>query len=277
VSLLLLLDTPNEWVKNSTKYHSFLSRTNQNVITPAAKIASDNEQSHDISRVSQSRFQSRPPITIDQPSALWHINTCLEGIQQFLRRVTRVFLNLILCWLVCNPFKLWLQLPPLLYWQMRYHIVETTIFPSVVCGPQNLADRFNNMFWDCEYQIDSIAGKSASLYLLPIPGALAGAALALGLGDSAAALLLHGRAYLLAAVLIVDPSEYPKKLTGQIRGKFRVNNRRRYCSNRQVALGPPSANHPESILLVRRFRPTVGTSYTILRRKARCVTLPRVL
>jgi hypothetical protein len=52
--------------------------------------------------------QSHPHITIDQPSALWHINTCLDGIQQFLRHVSRPFLDLIFCWLVCNPFKIWL-------------------------------------------------------------------------------------------------------------------------------------------------------------------------
>lgn len=103
--------------------------------------------------------QSRPHNTIDQPSVLWHINTCLNGIQQFLCRVSRPFLDLILRWLVYNPFKFWLQLPLLLYWQMRYHILETIIFPSVVCRPQNLADRLNNMFRDCEYQVDSIAGN----------------------------------------------------------------------------------------------------------------------
>src|SRR5271156_2264026 len=52
--------------------------------------------------------QSHPHITIDQPSALWHINTCLDGIQQFLCRVSHPFLDLIFCWLVCNPLKLWL-------------------------------------------------------------------------------------------------------------------------------------------------------------------------
>jgi hypothetical protein len=103
--------------------------------------------------------RSRPHNTIDQPSLLWHINTCLDGIQQFLRRVSRPFLDLILCWLVCNPFKLWLQLPLLLQWQTRYHIVEAIILPSIVCRPQNLADRLNNMFRDFECQVDSIAGN----------------------------------------------------------------------------------------------------------------------
>jgi hypothetical protein len=52
--------------------------------------------------------QSHPHILIDQPSALWHINTCPDRIQQFLRCISHPFLDLIFCWLVCNPFKLWL-------------------------------------------------------------------------------------------------------------------------------------------------------------------------
>ena len=134
--------------------HSFPFRPNQNVVTTAAKIAGDT-----ISRGSQSRLpvpssqHNRPAISslahqhlsqwnsaIPVPclSSLPRSHLALVGVQS-----VQVLASAAAAALLANAVS---------------HL-ETIIFPSVVCRPQNLADRLNNMFRDCEYQVDSIAGN----------------------------------------------------------------------------------------------------------------------